>query len=325
MTAKGAKDWRGTVARKPRSFAPFVSICRPPWCYTPSFRHRFSTCLFHMSTSSSRSDGSTNTVTSGQLVPHDADFKIILRTRIVFPLETYVFLRFLLQQHGCLVIPFPTEHVAVAHSIHFLGKPFSQPVGGTHHAPQHIERSRLEGILQFQLFLFHKLPCMCPHGANASQTASATSCALRHSRVQNTKKQRTMQINVTDWGIRPAAGYELSATGRLPRGEGKKKRVSYLHRTATTFYPCCGQALGEFKGSWSCRTYPWCKSSAFGRIYQISAHISSHFAVITLALSGIGETPEGAARHLATALSRPGASVIRCGFYIFAIPKKQAF
>ena len=106
---------------------------------------------------------------------------------------------------------------------------------------------------------------------------------------------------------------------------GQKKRVSYLHRTATTFYPCCGQALGEFKGSWSCRTYPWCKSSAFGRIYQISAHISSHFACTALALSGIGETPEGAARHLATALSRPGASVIRCGFYIFAIPKKQAF
>lgn len=32
-----------------------------------------------------------------------------------------------------------------------------------------------------------------------------------------------------------------------------------LYRTATTFYPCCGQALGEFKGSWSYRTYPTAK------------------------------------------------------------------
>ena len=33
-----------------------------------------------------------------------------------------------------------------------------------------------------------------------------------------------------------------------------------LHRTATTSYPCFGQDLGEFRGSWSCRTYP--KSAA---------------------------------------------------------------
>ena len=36
----------------------------------------------------------------------------------------------------------------------------------------------------------------------------------------------------------------------------QKKWVSYLYRTATTSYPCCCQALGEFKGSWSYRTYP---------------------------------------------------------------------
>ncbi len=35
-----------------------------------------------------------------------------------------------------------------------------------------------------------------------------------------------------------------------------KKGASELHRTATTSYPCFDQDLGEFRGSWSCRTYP---------------------------------------------------------------------
>ncbi len=35
-----------------------------------------------------------------------------------------------------------------------------------------------------------------------------------------------------------------------------KKRVSLIHRTATTSCPCCLPALGKFKGSWSCMTYP---------------------------------------------------------------------
>ncbi len=35
-----------------------------------------------------------------------------------------------------------------------------------------------------------------------------------------------------------------------------KKRVSLLHRTATTPYRCFDQDLTEFGGSWSCRTYP---------------------------------------------------------------------
>ena len=35
-----------------------------------------------------------------------------------------------------------------------------------------------------------------------------------------------------------------------------EKRESLIHRTATTSYPCCGQALGEFGGSWSCMTFP---------------------------------------------------------------------
>jgi len=37
---------------------------------------------------------------------------------------------------------------------------------------------------------------------------------------------------------------------------GHKKWVSYLHRTATTTYPCSIPGLGEFSGSWSYKTYP---------------------------------------------------------------------
>ena len=39
-------------------------------------------------------------------------------------------------------------------------------------------------------------------------------------------------------------------------GVGVQKRVSLLHRTATTRYRCSDQGLAEFPGSWSCRTYP---------------------------------------------------------------------
>ena len=38
--------------------------------------------------------------------------------------------------------------------------------------------------------------------------------------------------------------------------QGTKKRESLVHRTATTSYPCYGQVLGEFGGSWSCTTFP---------------------------------------------------------------------
>ena len=35
-----------------------------------------------------------------------------------------------------------------------------------------------------------------------------------------------------------------------------QKRESLAHRTATTSCPCCLPALGEFRGSWSCTTFP---------------------------------------------------------------------
>jgi hypothetical protein len=37
-------------------------------------------------------------------------------------------------------------------------------------------------------------------------------------------------------------------------GIGTKKTADYLHRTATTAYPCCLPTLGEFSRSWSCKT-----------------------------------------------------------------------
>jgi len=35
----------------------------------------------------------------------------------------------------------------------------------------------------------------------------------------------------------------------------KRRKVSYFHRSATTFLPCCIPALGRFKGSYSWKTY----------------------------------------------------------------------
>ena len=38
--------------------------------------------------------------------------------------------------------------------------------------------------------------------------------------------------------------------------------AGYLHRTATTAYPCCIPALGRFSRSWSCKTCR-CKDKEF--------------------------------------------------------------
>ena len=46
-------------------------------------------------------------------------------------------------------------------------------------------------------------------------------------------------------------------------GEDKKRRVSYLYRTATTSYPCYIPVLGDFRGSWSYKTYPLQKYGLF--------------------------------------------------------------
>ncbi len=44
--------------------------------------------------------------------------------------------------------------------------------------------------------------------------------------------------------------------GLTAAGVWVQKKVSDLHRTATTCYRCFDQDLAEFTGSWSCRTYP---------------------------------------------------------------------
>jgi len=57
----------------------------------------------------------------------------------------------------------------------------------------------------------------------------------------------------------PQAFFEKNPFGYLFLKTGmviKQKRVSNLHRTATTSYPCFLPNLGEFTGSWSYKTYP---------------------------------------------------------------------
>ena len=58
-------------------------------------------------------------------------------------------------------------------------------------------------------------------------------------------------------GIKDSSGDIENMLKRRRDGEGLvKKRASYLHRTATTYYPCYLPVLGEFIGSWSYKTYP---------------------------------------------------------------------
>ena len=53
-----------------------------------------------------------------------------------------------------------------------------------------------------------------------------------------------------------------------------KKRVSLLHRTATTRYRCFDQDLTEFPGSWSYRTYPTAKVQLFFISHNIHFSLS---------------------------------------------------
>ena len=50
--------------------------------------------------------------------------------------------------------------------------------------------------------------------------------------------------------------------------EKKKRRVSYLYRTATTVYPCFIPDLGEFNRSWSYKTYPLQKYKKTLKLYN---------------------------------------------------------
>ena len=59
--------------------------------------------------------------------------------------------------------------------------------------------------------------------------------------------------------------FPLSRNARQPFDIGYEKRESLVHRTATTSYPCYGQVLGEFGGSWSCTTFPTANIAIFSR------------------------------------------------------------
>ena len=55
-----------------------------------------------------------------------------------------------------------------------------------------------------------------------------------------------------------------------------KKRESPVHRTATTSYPCCLPALGGFRGSWSCTTFPRLQIYYFSlKLSKMNGRISS--------------------------------------------------
>lgn len=56
-------------------------------------------------------------------------------------------------------------------------------------------------------------------------------------------------------GIHSASEFNFTAL-RLVKSGSHEKGVSYLHRTATTAYPCFLPDLGGFSRSWSYKTYP---------------------------------------------------------------------
>ena len=58
---------------------------------------------------------------------------------------------------------------------------------------------------------------------------------------------------------------------------GYEKRESLVHRTATTSYPCYGQVLGEFGGSWSCTTFPTANIVIFYFSAKITVNYSDFF------------------------------------------------
>lgn len=69
----------------------------------------------------------------------------------------------------------------------------------------------------------------------------------------------------------------------IKRGEkGERRKASDPYHTATTGYPCCVPALGEFTRSW---LYGTCLSAAKGRAYGLNnktfpTFVSSHFGYI---------------------------------------------
>ncbi len=75
-------------------------------------------------------------------------------------------------------------------------------------------------------------------------------------------------------------------------GYKEQKKASYLHHTATTAYPCCVPALGEFSRSWLCRTCPLQiyapvlgRQGKLGRIFLNSEFLNSEFRIYDVQMS----------------------------------------
>ena len=66
-----------------------------------------------------------------------------------------------------------------------------------------------------------------------------------------------------DAGLRDAGQALVSQSRVLKSRVIKQRRVSYSYRTATTSYPCYIPVLGDFRGSWSYKTYPMQKYGLF--------------------------------------------------------------
>ena len=75
-----------------------------------------------------------------------------------------------------------------------------------------------------------------------------------------TPETLTLFLSSRQIGISEALDYQglikHKSADFLALPSGHKKRESLAHRTATTSYPCCLPTLGEFRGSWSCTTFP---------------------------------------------------------------------
>ena len=79
-------------------------------------------------------------------------------------------------------------------------------------------------------------------------------------------------LKCTRWN--DMAGISVDPKCKTTFGIGYEKRESLVHRTATTSYPCYGQVLGEFGGSWSCTTFP----TANIVIFYFSAKITVNYS-----------------------------------------------
>ncbi len=109
--------------------------------------------------------------------------------------------------------------------------------------------------------------------------------AARHKRQRGFRKKTEAALTPAELC---AAAFSHREMSRSDRGVNnfpffvvfrQRKRESPVHRTATTSYPCSLPVLGEFRGSWSCTTFPCANIVIFGiflyRLSNINGRIDS--------------------------------------------------